>query len=167
MSSSVRPKRRVGSEAISPGDVLGGFGALNLVSTLQGIRTEPNECNQRDKYRSPLEFAQCYLHPDEWLWNDRDGAPPQTYLWRHGRSNDNQYKPLRRPIRLDPSDRHRAMVPVQSTEQDGLLEQKKRGMDQPGLSVPASHHEFDRAILRFGLFSNMKPFIRSGCQYGI
>jgi hypothetical protein len=35
------------------------------------------------------------------------------------------------------------MVPVQSTEQDGLLEQKKRGMDQPGLSVPASNHEFD------------------------
>jgi hypothetical protein len=65
MSSSVRPKRRVGSEAISPGDVLGGFGALNLVSTLQGIRTEPNECNQQDKYRSPLEFARCYLHPDE------------------------------------------------------------------------------------------------------
>ena len=167
ISSSVRPKRRVGSEAISPADVLAGFDELNLVSTLQGTQTEPNGCNQRGRYRSPLEFAQCCRHLDEWLENDRDGVQRQTYWWRHGRSTDNQYKWLRQPKPLDPSAHHPTTVPVHSPERDAWLEQKRRGMDQPGSGVPAGDHEFDRAILGLGLFSNLEPFLGRGRQHGV
>ena len=53
------------------------------------------------------------------------------------------------------------MAPIHSPERNELLEQKKQAMDQPGLSVPASNHEFDRTILGLGLFSNLEAFVRS------
>ena len=119
ISSPVRPKRRVGSEPINPGDVLEGFDEPNLASTLLGIRMGPNGCSQRDMYRWLLEFARCYHRLGVWLGSDRDGAQPQMYWWRHGRNIGNRYKLLHQPTQLDLLDHHLKRVPVHWIGQDG------------------------------------------------
>ena len=140
ISSPVRPKRRVGSEPINPGVVLEGFDEPNPASTLRGIRMGPNGCSQRDRYRWLLEFGRYYHHLGEWLGSDRDWAPSQTYWWRRGRSIGSRYKLLHQPTQLDLLDHHPTVVPVHWTGQDGLLERKRREMDQPGSGIPASNH---------------------------